>query len=59
MRLDKQTARRSVKRYMADNDIKFYTIDGVKIGKEIGLGSTNQHCSAVCILQTGQHHSCC
>ena len=28
-----------VKRYIAENDIKFYTIDGVKIGKEIGLGS--------------------
>ena len=29
----------SVKRYIARNNIKFYTIDGVKIGKEIGLGS--------------------
>lgn len=29
----------SVKRYIAQNDIKFYTIDGVHIGKEIGLGS--------------------
>ena len=28
-----------VKRYMAENDIKFYTIDGISIGKEIGLGS--------------------
>jgi pyruvate-ferredoxin/flavodoxin oxidoreductase len=28
-----------VKRYIAENNIKFYTIDGVKIGKEIGLGS--------------------
>ena len=27
-----------VKKYIADNDIKFYTIDGVSIGKEIGLG---------------------
>ena len=45
-----------VKRYIAENNIKFYTIDGVKIGKEIGLGSENQHCSAVCILQAGQHH---
>ncbi|MEG0571259.1 MAG: pyruvate:ferredoxin (flavodoxin) oxidoreductase, partial [Oscillospiraceae bacterium] len=26
------------KRFMAENDIKFYVIDGVKIGKEIGLG---------------------
>ncbi len=26
------------KRYIANNNIKFYTIDGVKIGKEIGLG---------------------
>ena len=26
------------KRYIAKNNIKFYTIDGVKIGKEIGLG---------------------
>ena len=28
-----------VKRYIAQNDIKFYTINGVKIGKEIGLGN--------------------
>ncbi len=28
-----------VKRYIAQNGIKFYTINGVKIGKEIGLGS--------------------
>lgn len=27
-----------VKRYMAEHNIKFYTIDGIKIGKEIGLG---------------------
>ncbi len=27
-----------VKRYMAEHDIKFYTIDGISIGKEIGLG---------------------
>ncbi len=27
-----------VKRYIAENEIKFYTIDGIKIGKEIGLG---------------------
>lgn len=27
-----------VKRFIANNKIKFYTIDGVKIGKEIGLG---------------------
>ncbi len=28
-----------VKRYIAENDIQFYIIDGVKIGKEIGLGN--------------------
>ncbi|MFI3206993.1 MAG: pyruvate:ferredoxin (flavodoxin) oxidoreductase, partial [Clostridia bacterium] len=28
-----------VKRYIADNKINFYTIDGFKIGKEIGLGT--------------------
>ena len=28
-----------VKRYIAENNIKFYTINGVKIGKEIGLGN--------------------
>ena len=28
-----------VKKYIAKNNIKFYTINGVKIGKEIGLGS--------------------
>lgn len=27
-----------VKKYIADHNIKFYTIDGYKIGKEIGLG---------------------
>ena len=27
-----------VKRYLAQNDISFYTIDALKIGKEIGLG---------------------
>ena len=28
-----------VKRYIAQNGIKFYTINGVKIGKEVGLGT--------------------
>ena len=28
-----------VKRYIAKNNIKFYTINGIKIGKEIGLGN--------------------
>ncbi len=28
-----------VKRYIAENNIKFYTINGVKIGREIGLGN--------------------
>ena len=27
-----------VKRYLAEHNIKFYTIDGISIGKEIGLG---------------------
>ncbi len=27
-----------MKKYIADNNINFYTIDGVKLGKEIGLG---------------------
>ena len=27
-----------MKKYIAENDIKLYTIDGIKIGKEIGLG---------------------
>jgi pyruvate-ferredoxin/flavodoxin oxidoreductase len=27
-----------MKRYMAEHNIKFYTIDGISIGKEIGLG---------------------
>ena len=26
------------KRYMADHNVKFYIIDGIKLGKEIGLG---------------------
>ena len=29
----------SMKRYLAQNDIQFYTVDGVKIGAEIGLGN--------------------
>ena len=28
-----------VKRFIADNDINFYTIDAFKIGKELGLGT--------------------
>ncbi len=28
-----------VKRYLAKNNIKFYTINGIKVGKEIGLGN--------------------
>lgn len=28
-----------VKRYIAENDIRFYTINAVRIGKEIGLGN--------------------
>ena len=28
-----------VKRYIAENNIKFYTVDGVKLGKETGMGS--------------------
>ena len=27
-----------MKKFIADNDINLYTIDGIKIGKEIGLG---------------------
>ena len=27
-----------VKAFIANHNIKFYTIDGIKIGKEIGLG---------------------
>ncbi len=29
----------SMKKYMADNDIKFYIINGTKLGEEIGLGN--------------------
>jgi pyruvate-ferredoxin/flavodoxin oxidoreductase len=28
-----------MKKYMADNEIKFYTINGTKLGEEIGLGN--------------------
>ncbi len=28
----------NVKKYLAENDINFYIIDGIKIGREIGLG---------------------
>ena len=28
-----------VKRYIAQNNIKFYTVDGVKLGKETGMGT--------------------
>ena len=34
----RSTCRGQVKAYIADHNIKFYTIDGIKIGKEIGLG---------------------
>ena len=30
----------AVKKYIADHNIKFYTIDGVKIGIEVGMGPT-------------------
>ena len=46
-----------VKAYIANHNIKFYTIDGIKIGKEIGLGRTYQYCPSVCILQTCRYHS--
>lgn len=37
----------SLKRYIAKNDIKFYTLDAVKIGREIGLGNRiNMICQA-------------
>jgi pyruvate-ferredoxin/flavodoxin oxidoreductase len=39
-----------VKRYIAENNINFYIIDGVKIGKEIGLGRES-------ILYFSQHSS--
>ena len=29
----------TMKKYMAENDIKFYTINGTKLGEEIGLGN--------------------
>ncbi len=35
--LDKRLPNK-MKKFIADNDIKLYTIDGIKIGKEIGLG---------------------
>ena len=33
--------RGQVKAYIANHNIKFYTIDGIKIGKEIGLGDVS------------------
>ncbi len=40
---------------MAENDINFYTIDGISIGKEIGLGAASTpFCNP--LLQIGQHH---
>lgn len=39
-----------VKRYIAENNINFYIIDGVKIGKEIGL-------ETVSTLYFSQHSS--
>ncbi len=35
--LDKRLPNK-MKKFIADNNINFYTIDGIKIGKEIGLG---------------------
>ncbi len=34
----REAARQDEDEYIAENDINFYTIDGVKIGQEIGLG---------------------
>ena len=45
-----------MKKYIAENNINFYTIDGVKLGKEIGLGQPHQHDSPVRLLQHRQHH---
>ena len=39
-----------VKAYIANHNIKFYTIDGIKIGKEIGLWRTYQYSAPVCVL---------
>ena len=39
------------KAFIANHNIKFYIIDGVKIGIETGLGRTSyQYNSSVCIL---------
>ena len=47
-----------VKAFIANHNIKFYTIDGVKIGIETGMGhNTYQHDPSVRILQTDRHHS--
>ena len=46
-----------LKRYLATNDIQFYTIDAVKIASEIGLGAY-QHDHAGCILQTDRRYPC-
>ena len=47
-----------VKAFIANHDIKFYTIDGVKIGIETGMGPTRiKHNPSVCILQTYRNHS--
>ena len=46
-----------VKAYIANHNIKFYTIDGIKIGKEIGLGGRINTVPSVCILQTCRYHS--
>ena len=46
-----------VKKFIADHNIKFYTIDGVKIGIETGMGPTRINTIlTVRILQTDWHH---
>ncbi len=46
-----------VKRYLAQNNINFYTINGVKLGEETGMGTRINHYSSVRILQACRHHS--
>ena len=47
-----------VKKFIADHNINFYTIDGVKIGIETGMGPTRINTIlTVRILQADRYHS--
>ena len=45
-----------MKRYIAEHNINFYTIDGIKIGKEIGLGGRINTILQSAFFKICRHH---